>query len=131
MSSSDSGRIAEFGDAQFSTMNAAFFRVGTNDLVIADANSGGGPSGAAFYATVTYLTPAAGSGPVLTSPRWLGNGQFRFSFNTMAGTNYTFQYSTTLTNWLSLLTFRASGGLETLTDPNATNRSRFYRVVQE
>jgi hypothetical protein len=125
-SMSSSGSIAEYGDTPFSTTNAAFFQAGTNDLVIADANTGGGPSGAAFYATVTYHTAT-----VLTAPRGLGNGQFQFSFNTLAGTNYTIQYSTTLTNWIPLLAFRGSGGPETITDPNATNRSRFYRVLRQ
>jgi hypothetical protein len=56
MSSPDLGCIAEFGDTMFSTTNSAFFKTGTNVLVIADDNSGGGPSGAVFYATVTYDT---------------------------------------------------------------------------
>jgi|GEM_PF-553961 len=56
MSSDDPGRINEFADTPFSTTNAAFFQVGTNDLVIADANTGGGPSAAAFYAVVNFQT---------------------------------------------------------------------------
>ena len=57
------GAISEFGDTGFSTADPSFFVAGTNILLISDDNqAGGGPSGAAFYATVTYseITPAAG-----------------------------------------------------------------------
>jgi len=54
ITSGDPATLTEFGNATFSTANAAFFNPGTNVLLISDDNSGGGPSGAAFYATVTY-----------------------------------------------------------------------------
>lgn len=38
----------------FSTADPSLFHAGTNVLLISDSNSGGGPSGAAFYADVTY-----------------------------------------------------------------------------
>ncbi len=49
--------ITEFGNATFQTTDSAFFQSGQNILLIADANTGGGPSGAAFYATVTFNVP--------------------------------------------------------------------------
>jgi hypothetical protein len=54
MTNNGGGRISQSGDTQFSTTNPVLFRVGANDLVVADANSGSGPSGAAFYAMITY-----------------------------------------------------------------------------
>lgn len=65
----------------------------------------------------------------LTQPMWLGNGEFQFTFNTTAGVDYTIQYSTTLTNWVSVLAFNGSGGPVTVIDPTAASSSqRFYRV---
>jgi hypothetical protein len=52
--SSDPARITLSGNAMFSTSNASFFHAGLNTLLIADSNIGGGSSGAAFWATVTY-----------------------------------------------------------------------------
>ncbi len=46
--------ITEFGNTTFSSSNPAFFLTGVNQFLVSDDNSGGGPSGAAFYATVTY-----------------------------------------------------------------------------
>jgi large repetitive protein len=59
--SSAPGLITLSGNATFSTSNAAFFHAGVNTLLIAASNSGGGASGAAFVATVTY---GAGSLPI-------------------------------------------------------------------
>lgn len=52
-----SGALNEFGNGTFSTSDAAFFQTGQNVLLFSDDNSGGGPSGAAFYATITYTQP--------------------------------------------------------------------------
>jgi hypothetical protein len=54
ITSGDSNTITEFGDATFSTSNASFFHAGLNELLVADNNSGGGPSGAAFFANISY-----------------------------------------------------------------------------
>ncbi len=78
------------------------------------------------------LTVNPGTNPsviILTSPRRLASGEFRFGFNTTTGLNYTIQYSTTLTSWISIVTFAGSGSPMTITDPNATGGgNRFYRV---
>jgi hypothetical protein len=60
LSSGDPHTITEYGNATFSTTNAADFQGGANTILLADSNSGGGPSGAAFYASITYSTPATG-----------------------------------------------------------------------
>jgi hypothetical protein len=60
-------QLAEFGDGAFSTSDASFFNAGVNVLLISDDNSGGGPSGTAFYATVNYdvaSVPDSGTGLV-------------------------------------------------------------------
>lgn len=131
MSSGDPGRISEFGDTSFSTASAAFFRAGTNELVIADANTSGGPSGAAFYAAVTYQTSTNNSGLVLGLPGWLTN-QFQMRLTGASNQNYTVQMSTNLssTNWISLfITNNTTTNSFLLTDPNATNQQRFYRIL--
>jgi hypothetical protein len=47
--------ITEFGNVSFSVNNAAWFRSGTiNEILISDLNTGAGPSGAAFYFTITF-----------------------------------------------------------------------------
>ena len=78
------------------------------------------------------LTVASSSGPppvLLHGPAYLGNGEFQFSFDAAAGTNYTIQYTTTLSGpWNSVLTIAGSGGPITIIDPNATGPQRFYRL---
>ena len=53
---SDPNALTEFGNTGFSTNDAAFFVPGQNTLLIADDNTGG-PSGAAFFATITFGPP--------------------------------------------------------------------------
>jgi hypothetical protein len=48
------GLITEYNNAVFSTSNASFFLPGQNVLLIADANTGGGPSAGAFYANIVF-----------------------------------------------------------------------------
>jgi uncharacterized repeat protein (TIGR01451 family) len=67
---------------------------------------------------------------VLTGPTRLANGDFQFVFSTGAGVNYTIQYSTNLTDWISIISFPGPGGWFTNRDPNAaTSPWRFYRVL--
>lgn len=51
--------LSEYSNTGFSDINQADFVAGLNQLVIADNNSGGGPSGAAYYANVSYETASA------------------------------------------------------------------------
>jgi hypothetical protein len=53
ITSGDPHTITETGNAAFSTSDAGFFKPGENVFLLADSNSGG-PSAAAFSATVTY-----------------------------------------------------------------------------
>jgi putative NADPH-quinone reductase len=66
---------------------------------------------------------------VLTAPSWLGNGQFKLSFNTTAGLNYTVQYSTDLSHWTSLVELGGDGSPLTVTDFSGRDSYRFYRVI--
>src|SRR5262249_36407995 len=60
--SGDPHVITTFGNATFSTSDASLFRPGVNIFLVSDINLGG-PSGAAFFATITYATvPVAGAG---------------------------------------------------------------------
>jgi len=69
--------------------------------------------------------------PVLNSASFFTGGQFQIQFTGIAGQNYTLQMSTNLssTNWLSILITNAPGGPLSITDPNATNAGRFYRIM--
>lgn len=75
------------------------------------------------------LNITSGSRPSLGSPTWLANGRFQLNINGSAGQNYTVQYSLTLTNWTTLFVTNSPSGLFTITDSNATNASRYYRVL--
>jgi hypothetical protein len=52
--------LSEYNTTNFSDSTQTHFVAGINQLVIADNNWGGEPSGAAFYATISYTT---GGGP--------------------------------------------------------------------
>ena len=56
-----SSSLSEYTTTNFNTGIQSDFVSGTNELVIADNNSGGGPSGASFWATVTYAVPEPAS----------------------------------------------------------------------
>jgi hypothetical protein len=69
--------------------------------------------------------------PALSSPVWLTN-RFQMRLTGAANQNYTLQMSTNLgsTNWISLfVTNNTTANSFLLTDPNATNKLRFYRVL--
>src|SRR5439155_12941781 len=71
------------------------------------------------------------SGPVLGSPNWLAN-QFQIRLTGVTGQNYTVELSTDvgLTNWTTLfITNSATTSSFLVTDPNATNKLRFYRAL--
>jgi len=66
--------------------------------------------------------------PSLTALKSTVNGQFEFHFDSILGRNYTIQYSTFLSNWVSLSTMTGSGGLVSFVDSNAVDPQRFYRL---
>lgn len=127
LTSGDPGIISENGDVTFSATNVNWFNSGTNVFLVSDWNGGGGPSGAAFYAVVSFITvPSFGSATMLS------NGQFQFMLNGASNQNYTVQMSTNLssTNWVTLyVTNNPATNLFRLSDLNATNQQRFYRVL--
>ena len=90
-----------------------------------DPNSRLGNYSVAITNGVLTVTPAV----VLTAPSWLGNGQFKFSFNTSAGQNYTVQYSTDLIHWTSFVELGGDGSPLTITDFSASTTYRYYRVI--
>jgi hypothetical protein len=69
--------------------------------------------------------------PVLNSVSYSSGKRFSIQLNGVAGQNYTLQMSTNLTstNWLSILVTNAPSGSFFITDPNATNIGRYYRVM--
>lgn len=46
--------LSEFGNVTFTTANSSLFHAGENIILISDANTGGGPSGGAFFVNVSY-----------------------------------------------------------------------------
>jgi hypothetical protein len=58
----------------------------------------------------------------------LGPGQFGLRLSGEPGQSYTLEYSTTLTNWLPVLTTNSTGGPLNLVDATATNQFRYYRL---
>jgi hypothetical protein len=69
--------------------------------------------------------------PILSLPNWLTN-RFQMLLMGASNQNYTLQLSTNLgsTNWTSLfVTNSATTNSFNLTDPNATNKQRFYRIL--
>lgn len=65
----------------------------------------------------------------LSLPARLSSTQFRMNLNGDVGQNYTLQYSETLTSWNTLLITNAPGTSFSITDQNATNAWRFYRIL--
>ena len=118
------GRITSSGNSYFAINNAALFHAGVNELLLADANSDGGASGAAFFALVTYRPL-----PVLTQVVHPLSNQFQFSLTNILNETYTIQYSTNLLSWTTLLATNSAAASITILDPNATNAFRFYRTL--
>lgn len=65
----------------------------------------------------------------ISGAAWLGDGQFQFSFNTVAGQDYTIEYSTNLVEWTPLLELQGDGSPFNIIDPNADNAQGFYRIA--
>jgi len=82
--------------------------------------------------TLVVVTNSSPLRPVLSSAGFnVSGGQFHIQLSGVAGQNYTLQMSTNLisTNWLFILVTNAPAGPFTITDPNATNVGRFYRIM--
>jgi hypothetical protein len=98
---------------------------GTFDFTLHVGDGGGNSTNQTFSLTIN---PAAA--PALGQPAKSG-AQFQFVVAGPAGQNYTVQMSTNLsaTNWNSLLVTNPPAGSFLITDPNATNPARFYRIL--
>jgi hypothetical protein len=84
-----------------------------------------------FTTTNKVLSITINSKPVLGSASWLTN-QFQMRLTGASNQNYTVQMSTNLssTNWISLfITNNMTTNSFLLTDPDATNQQRFYRIL--
>lgn len=77
--------------------------------------------------------PASTAPPQFGPDASYGNKQFSLSLAGTPGINYAIQMTTNLvaSSWTSLVTNSPTNGTFTFTDPNATNRSRFYRAVKQ
>jgi hypothetical protein len=91
------------------------------------ASDGANSTNQNFSLTVNPAAPT----PTLGQPSKSGS-QFRFSVTAQFGQNYTIQVSTNLssTNWTSILVTNPPFNTFQVTDLNATNPVRFYRVLQ-
>jgi len=118
------GRITQNGDAMFAIRDASLFKEGTNELLIAGANTDGGASGAAFYALVTYRPV-----PVLNQPSSPAAGQFQFRIGGTTNETYAIQFTTNFVSWTSLFSTNPAGAAFNFVDPGATNGTRYYRTV--
>ena len=65
----------------------------------------------------------------LGAPAFSVNNGFQFTAPAPAGGLYTVQYSTSLTNWISLFDTNPLVAPFTIVDRTATNQSRFYRLL--
>ena len=81
-------------------------------------------------ATQTFTLAVVNLKPTLSGPSLLG-GEFQMLVTGIAGETYAVQMSTNLasTNWSTLLVTNPPSNSFEFIDPNATNRTRFYRVM--
>jgi hypothetical protein len=70
--------------------------------------------------------------PVLGQPQRFSPSQVGFNVNGSINASYTLQVSTNLssTNWISQFNFQLTGNPFPITDSQATNRQRFYRLLK-
>ena len=70
--------------------------------------------------------------PLITGPQRFGSQQFSFTINGAVNVSYTVQVSTNLasTNWASLFSLTLTNSWMPVTDFNATNSPRYYRVLK-
>jgi hypothetical protein len=82
-------------------------------------------AGGAFATEATFVIP-----PTIGSFAFGTNGQFQTSFSALAGSSYTLQASTNLSQWTNLLTLvPTTNGIAQLTDTNASVfPRRYYRL---
>jgi hypothetical protein len=128
LNSNEPGRITQSAHAVFQANDPSLFKAGFNELIIADWNSGGGPSGAGFYAIVTFQfsTPR----PQLINPR-IADGKFHFDFQAVPSMSYDVEASTSLTgDWNKIQSVTAASSTVTVSvDFQSIPRHRYFRIV--
>lgn len=90
-----------------------------------------GVLGVAGYGRVTQFPLAAALpavSPEISNPRRVGN-ETEFTFNNVAGQNYTLQSSTELPNWQTWIVTNSNVTPLTIRWPASTEGSGFYRIV--
>jgi hypothetical protein len=101
---------------------------GTYNLVVQVFDSSAHTTTQALPLVITTTNPPP-VGLLLGVPAHNPDGSFQFGFMSAPGINYTIQYSSNLSTWISVLSFQSPGGSLLIVDPNATGSSqRFYRV---
>ncbi len=95
---------------------------GTNSFIVraTDAN---------FSTANRSMTIVINPKPTLSSPLKISSSQFQMRLTGVSNQNYTIQYSTTLTNWISISTNNSPSNSFNILDSNATNGARFYRAL--
>ena len=70
--------------------------------------------------------------PLIIGPQRFGSQQFSFAINGAVNVSYTVQVSTNLasTNWADLFSLQLTNNPTVVTDYNATNSPRYYRVLK-
>jgi hypothetical protein len=70
--------------------------------------------------------------PYISQPHRMGASQFGFNLNGAVNASYTVQVCTapTNTNWSNLLSIQLTNSSTFITDLNATNNLRFYRILK-
>lgn len=98
-------------------------------LITLNTNAYPGVTSLTFYGRRTDFNLATlVQQPGLSQPARVSPTQFQFLLNGSAGQNYTIESSTTLTNWSTLYVTNAPASAFSITDSNATNKWKFYRV---
>jgi len=104
---------------------------GSGTVTVSASQPGNGVYAAAPSVTQTFFVAPSIAPPAVTGPQRLPDGGFQVTFYGVIGSNYTFQASTDLKNWVSLFSFTCTNFPMYLVDTNAMQyTSRFYRVAQ-
>jgi hypothetical protein len=102
--------------------NAQFSDTGDYFVIVSDVAG-------SVTSSVAHLTVVTSFAPTILSPA-LSNGNFTFSFQSIAGKTYVVQYTDDLqaASWLTLQTIPGDGSLKSVVTPVAASPRRFYRL---
>jgi uncharacterized protein (TIGR03790 family) len=119
----DGTAIPSATDSNYNLFNVQLGDAGSYSVQVTNAVG----STLSATANLTVIQPQA---PFQMLHSTLQDGVFRLSVLTEPGWGYFLEYSDTIpaTNWISLSAVAGDGSIKTLSDPTATNHSRYYRV---